>query len=221
MWRIISRNLPIKLTSLGLALLLWLVVAGQREVVRQLQVPLDLPAMPDSLMYLKAPPETVTVTFSASARLLLWFRLQPPRLLPSLPMEAHKEPVTINLRREFLSLPRQFTGEVLSIHPPTVEVQLVEMVEVEVPIFVVIGREPRHPYRLVNPDPPADPPTVMARGPKAQVQHRNYVRTRPLNLADKTTDGEVKVELEASGPLITYEPREVKVRYKILEWQAE
>ena len=42
------RNLPIKLTSLLFAILLWGMVAGQKEVVRQLDVPLVLPVLADS-----------------------------------------------------------------------------------------------------------------------------------------------------------------------------
>ena len=78
----LSRNLAIKVTSLALAILLWAMVAGQREVVREILVPLALPALPDSLIYLVPPPEEVTVTFRASGRRLFWLRLRAPRLRP-------------------------------------------------------------------------------------------------------------------------------------------
>ena len=41
----LGRNLPIKITSLVLATLLWAMVAGQREVIRTLRVALDLPPL--------------------------------------------------------------------------------------------------------------------------------------------------------------------------------
>ncbi|MCP4544869.1 MAG: YbbR-like domain-containing protein [bacterium] len=221
MLKMLTRNLPIKVTSLALATFLWLIVAGQREVVRQVQVPVVLPDVPANLMYIIPPPETVTITFNASARRLLWFRLQPPRMAPQIALTETDEPLSIALRQELLDLPRQFTGAVLDIQPRDIEIHLAEVMEIEVPVFVVVGREPRHPYRLMNPDLPTEPSTVTARGPRAQVEHRNYVRTKPINLADKTTNGELEVELEVPGSLITFDPGKVRVRYEIREWQNE
>jgi hypothetical protein len=222
MWKTIRRNMPTKLTSLALALFLWLIVAGQRDVVKQIQVPLVLPALPDTLVYLNDPPRVVQVTFSSSARLLFWFRLRPPRLIvPQFPMTESGEPVSIPLRKEFLDLPRQFEGEVLDIRPPYISLQMAEILEVEVPVFVVIGREPRHPYRLIDTEIPSDPPTVIARGPRELVQHRNYVRTEPLNLTEERESGTEVLALEISGTQITFDPDRVKVEYHIREWQPE
>ena len=100
----LGRNLPIKITSLVLATLLWAMVAGQREVIRTLRVALDLPALPDSLMYLQSPPASVQVTFRASGRKLFWLRLRPPLLRPGLSLQATDEPVVLRLREELLEL---------------------------------------------------------------------------------------------------------------------
>jgi len=50
MWAALTKNLPVKLSSLLIALVLWAMVAGQKVVPREVTVPLVLPPLPDSLM---------------------------------------------------------------------------------------------------------------------------------------------------------------------------
>ncbi len=222
MSKLLTQNLPIKLTSLALAVLLWTMVAGQREVVRQLKVPLALPVLPDSLMYMIEPPENVTVTFRASGRRLFWFRLQPPRIVPSIPLQAHGEPITVPLRQEFLDLPRQFSGSVLDIQPPFLRLQLALVLEKEIPVRPVLGKEPRHPYRLDETQGlQVEPPRVRAKGPADRVGQMPWVRTEFLDLLEETEGGERELALETGDSLIRFVPETVKVRYRIIEWQPD
>src|SRR3982751_4300572 len=59
MW--LFRHLGLKLLSLGLAVLLWMVVAGEETVERGLRVPLELQQMPSGLEVLGEVPATVDV----------------------------------------------------------------------------------------------------------------------------------------------------------------
>jgi len=218
----LGRNLPIKITSLVLAALLWAMVAGQREVIRTVRVPLELPALPDSLMYLESPPAAVQVTFRASGRKLFWLRLRPPRLRPGISLRATDEPVVLRLREELLDLPRQFSGTVMDISPATLRVQLAAVGEKEVPVKVVVGKEPRHPYRLAEGSTPvATPSHVRARGPRERVDRMPWVRTQFLDLSDETQSGVRAVALEAPDSLLHFEPSTVQVRYEIEAWQPE
>ncbi len=222
MWARIRKDLPIKLTSLALALLLWAAVAGQREVARLVNVPLMLPELPDSLMLLEPPPETVAVTFQASGRRLFWFRLQPPRMIPSFLPQATASPLTVTLRQEFLQLPRHFEGAVLDIQPPFLRLQLTEVLEKEVPVKPVLGKEPRHPYRLDETrELVAQPATVLVRGPKDRVSLMPWVRTEFVLLAEATESGSVTVALESEDPLVSFDPATVDVNFYIVEWQPD
>lgn len=218
----LGRNLPIKLTSLVLAVLLWAMVTGQREVVRQLRVPLDLPALPDSLIYLLPPPESVEVTLRSSGRRMFWLRLRPPRLAPSFTPMASEDPVILRLREDFLDLPRQFTGSVLEIRPATLQLHAVAVTEKEVPVKVVVGKEPRHPYRFAEDgEPVVQPTTVLARGPRERVSRMPWVRTEFIDMSDATAGGSLEVRLETSDSLIHFSPELVQVRFEIEAWQPE
>lgn len=222
MLRGLTRNLPIRITSLALATLLWAMVAGQREEIRSLRVPLALPALPDSLMYLETPPSEVQVTFRASGRRLFWLRLRPPSLRPAISLRASEEPIVLRLREELLDLPRQFSGEVTDISPATLRIQLAAVAEKEVPVKVVVGKEPRHPYRLaVGSLPVATPGQVRARGPRERVNRMPWVRTEFIDLSDETRSGQREVALEAPDTLLRFTPPTVQVRYEIEAWQPD
>lgn len=216
------RNLPIKLTSLVFAILLWGMVAGQKEVVRQLDVPLVLPVLADSLIYLRPPPERVEVTLSASGRSMLWLRLKPPRLAPGYMPQPGDEAVSLRLREEFLDLPRQFQGKVLDIRPSLLNLQVLPVSEKEVPVKVVVGKEPRHPYRFAEEgEPRAVPARIRARGPRDRVTRMPWVRTQFLDLSDATASGTRDVALESGDSLISFEPATVRVSYEIEVWEPE
>lgn len=222
MWASIRQDLPIKVTSLALAILLWAAVSGQREVVRQVKVPLNLPSLPESLMLLQPIPETVNVTFQATGRRLFWFRLQPPRMIPAITPRATPAPVTISLRQEFLELPRQYTGTVLDIQPPFIQLHLAEVLEKEVAVKPVLGKEPRHPYRLDETrELVAEPARVIARGPRERVGAMPWVRTEFVLLAEAQESGTVEVALESEDPLVSFSPATVDVHFYIIEWQPD
>lgn len=222
MFKALTRNLPVKLTSLALAVLLWAMVTGQEEVVRQVRVPLELPELADSLMYLRPPPPAVDVDFRGSKRQLFWFRLRPPRLRPTFEAEPTEEPQDVVLTRQQLELPRQFSGSVVAFKPRRISLQLADVAEAEVPVRVVVGREPRHPYRLRSDrEIEVEPPVVRVRGPRDQVRRMPWVRTEPLDLSGEQKDGSEEVALEAPHARIRFEPETVRVRWYVEAWQTE
>src|SRR5881275_2815251 len=61
------RHFGLKLLSLGLALSLWMVVAGEETVERGLRVPLELQQFPSGLELQGEPPSTVDVRMRGSS----------------------------------------------------------------------------------------------------------------------------------------------------------
>ena len=61
------RNVWLKFLSIGIATLLWLVVAGDRVVERALSVPIELQHLPEGLEIVGAPLETVDVRLRGSS----------------------------------------------------------------------------------------------------------------------------------------------------------
>ena len=61
------RNFGLKVLSICIATLLWLVVAGERVVERVLRVPVELQNLPAELEIVSSPPDTVEVRVRGSS----------------------------------------------------------------------------------------------------------------------------------------------------------
>jgi len=190
-------------------------VAGQEVETREIEVPVVLPEPPDSLMFKKPPPESVQVRVRSTGRRLFWFRIQPPRLSLPVRMQASAEPDTINLNRDYLTLPRAFEGEIDRFEPPFVTLQLVEVYEKRVPVKAQVDREPRLPLAVDKGSLKVEPAYVSVRGPRDKVASMPWVRTDVLDLQEETESGEKKLGLLSEDPQIRFTPNEVTVRYTI------
>lgn len=211
------KNGAIKLTSLLLALFLWAVVNGQREEIRQISVPLLLPELPDSLMVVHHPGDLVVVTFRAPAARLFWFRVFPPKLEPVFEMRATGSPQAIALIDDFLDLPRQFQGSVLSFSPAIISLQISEVGEMEIPVSVVMGRGPDPPWEMAG-EPVAEPVRILARGPVDRIGflRGRRARTEPLSLQGREGLVRLDATLESPDPLITLIPDKVSVEVQLV-----
>ncbi len=211
------KNAAIKLTSLFLALFLWAVVNGQRVEVRQIAVPLVLPELSDSLMYVEHPGDLVLVTFRAPAARLFWFRVFPPKLEPSFEQRITDQVQAIALSDDFLDLPRQFQGSVVAFSPAIVNLQISEVAERELPVAVVLGRGPDAPWEMAG-EPVAVPARVTARGPVERLGflRGREARTEPVSLQGREGLVSLEVMLENPDPLITLIPDRVTVEVQLL-----
>lgn len=216
------KNVAIKLTSLFLALFLWAVVNGQRVEVRQISVPLALPELSDSLMYVQHPGDLVMVTFRAPAARLFWFRVFPPKLEPSFEMRITDQIQSIALSDDFLDLPRQFQGSVVAFSPAIINLQISEVAEQSLPVTVVLGRGPDAPWEMVG-EPVVVPEQVLARGPVERIGflRGRQARTVPMDLQGREGLVSMEVMLEHPDPQITLIPDRVIVEIQLLAPPAE
>ncbi len=216
------KNAAIKVTSLFLALFLWAVVNGQRVEVRQISVPLVLPELSDSLMYVEHPGDLVIVTFRAPAARLFWFRVFPPKLEPSFEMRITEQVQAIALSDDFLDLPRQFQGSVVAFSPAIVNLQISEVAERELPVAVVLGRGPDAPWEMAG-EPVAAPARVIARGPVERLGflRGRQARTEPVSLQGREGLVSLEVMLENPDPMITLIPDRVTVEVQLLAPPSE
>jgi len=218
----LTRNLTVKVLALLVALFLWAVVNGQREELRQIDVPLVLPELADSLTYLEHPGESVSVTFRAPAGRLFWFRLAPPVLAPVFSLSVTDTTQTVTVRQDFLDLPRQFEGSVLDFTPDFLRVRIGEMGELELPVLVEVGRSPLPPWRL-RAQPRALPGRVTVRGPLEILEHmRNRrVHTEPLDLQGLEGIVVLEAELINPNPRLEISPERVEVEVLLENTAAE
>jgi YbbR domain-containing protein len=171
------QHIGLKLLSVSLALLLWSLVAGQKETERSLRVPLEFQNMPASLEMIGEPPSFVDVRVKGPSAML--GMLHGTELVATVELSAARPG-----RRMFHLLPdhvRTPVGvRVLNIMPPTVALNFEASATKTVPVVPAIDGEPAPGYVMGRVT--ASPASVEVVGPEGVVRQLTEATTEPVNL---------------------------------------
>lgn len=186
----IFRNFGIKVLSIGLALLLWGLVAGQREAERSLRVPLEYRNIPEELELLGEPASLVDVRVRGSSGVL--GELRGADLVAVLDLRAARAG-----RRLFHLVPGDVavpTGvKVLQVTPSTVSLTFEASAVRAVPVVPDLDGEPARGYvvgRITT-----TPATVEVVGPLSAVQQVTEATTEPVNIGGATRSVQDRVTI--------------------------
>ena len=178
----IFRNLGLKVLSIGLASLLWGVVAGQREAERSLRVPLEYRNIPPDLELLGEPASLVDVRVRGSSGVL--GELRGADLVAVLDLRTARPG-----RRLFHLLPDDIdvpTGvKVLQVTPSTLSLTFEASASRTVPVVPDLDGDPAPGYlagRVTT-----EPPTVDVVGPVSAVQKITEATTEPVDISGATS----------------------------------
>ena len=177
------RHLGLKVLSLGIAVLLWMIIAGDQTVERGLRVPLELQQFPAGLELQAEPPALVDVRVRGSSDTLS--RLGPGDIVAVLDFRAAKAG-----RRLFQLTPEQvrtpFGIEVVQIAPSTMVFVFEPTAVKQLPIEPAVEGDPAPGYVVGTTT--TDPPTVEITGPESAVQQADEAVTEPISIAGAVTD---------------------------------
>lgn len=169
------RHFGLKLLSLALALLLWMVVAGEEIVERGLRVPLELQQMPLGVEVLGDIPTTVDVRVRGGSGTLS--RVGAGDVVAVLDLRAARPG-----RRLFPLTPDQvrvpFGVEVVQVTPSAVAMAFESSSTREVPVVPTVDGRPAPGY-VVGPM-TSEPNTVEVIGPESAVRRASEVLTEPV-----------------------------------------
>ena len=167
----------LKLLSLGLALLLWMVVSGDETVERGLRVPLELQQVPAGLELLGEVPATVDVRVRGASGTLK--RVAAGDVIALLDLRGARPG-----RRLFPLTPDQmrvpFGVEVVQITPAAVAMAFEASASREVPIAPAVDGNPAPGY--VVGAMAAEPRTVEIVGPESAVKRATEVLAEPVSI---------------------------------------
>jgi YbbR domain-containing protein len=173
----VLRHVGLKLLSLALAVLLWSLVAGQKEAERSLRVPLEFQNMPGSLEMIGEPPSFVDVRVKGPSTTL--GQLRGTELIVTIDLSAARPG-----RRMFHLLPDHVTTPVgvraLGVVPPTVPLMFEASATKTVPVVPAIDGEPAAGY--VRGRVTASPASVEVVGPESVISQLTQATTEPVNL---------------------------------------
>src|SRR6059036_1763401 len=133
------RHLGLKLMAIALAMMLWLIVAGDHLVERSLRVPLEYRNIPSELELVGDPPTAVDVRLRGSSALL--GRLEPRDIVAVLDLGAARAGSRMfHLRSDEVRAP--YGVDVAQVVPGTLALDLEKSGRRTIPIVPALDGEP-------------------------------------------------------------------------------
>jgi YbbR domain-containing protein len=166
----------LKVVSLALAMLVWMMVSAQRsQVERGLRIPLELQNLPENLEMVDVPQEAVDVRVRGDADAL--GRLAAGDLVASIDLSSAQPGRRLfHLSPDRVKAP--FAVEVTQVEPSTVAIRFEASATRVVRVQPSVEGEPAEGY-IVG-DTAAQPKTVEVVGPESALRHVTEVITEPV-----------------------------------------
>ena len=172
------RHLGLKVLSLVLALLLWMVVSGEETVERGLRVPLELLQVPAGLELTGEVPATVDVRVRGASGTLS--RVTTGDVVAVLDLRSARSG-----RRLFPLTPDQvrvpFGVEVVQVQPSAIAMAFEASASRQVPVVPAVDGRPAPGYVVGQMT--ADPKTVEVIGPETAVRRVTEALTEPVSVS--------------------------------------
>jgi YbbR domain-containing protein len=197
---LLSGDTPLRIASLALAVVLWVIIAGRDTAERGLTVPVEMRNVPADLEMTGDTVNSVTVRVRASPGLIE--SLDPSEVVAPIDLEGAEEGERIiQLTPDQIRVP--FGFRVVKITPSLLTLNLERALSKTVPVRPRLYGRPAPGYEVA--DMSSSPREIRVRGPKSRVQEIESAFTEPVSVegADATVDELVNVGLD--DPLLTLE----------------
>ncbi len=197
MRRLLFQHLGLKLVSIALAVLLWLLVAGDPLVERSLRVPLEVQNIPPDLELVGDPPSTVEVRLRGAAGTLS--RLVTGDVLALLDLRAARPGRRLfHLTTDRVRVP--FGVEVTQIQPATIGLTLERTATRTVPVVPQVEGRPLPGFVVAGAS--ADPATVEVVGPESRLRLVTEAITDTVSADGKSASFVERATVGVVDPLV-------------------
>ncbi|MFC2076394.1 YbbR-like domain-containing protein [candidate division KSB1 bacterium] len=208
-------NLGIKLISIFLALLLWLLVTLDKEYTRRISAHLSLIELPEALVPANLLPGSIETVVKAKGLDLIRMNLTKPEL--EIPCgELKRGDNEVELLPEFLWAPREIGLELVEFRPRTITISLDQVATRMWPVVTRLDGDPKPGFIQVG-EIDLQPDSVEVTGPTAVVSKLDSVWTEriPLENADKPIILTVSIALDEFFPGLIGHPDSVTASINI------
>lgn len=178
MWRHLFGHLGLKALSIGIALVLWFGIAGQKQAERALRVPLEFQNAPEHLEMIDQPPDFVDVRVRGPAGTL--------GLLRSGDLVALLDLDTARSGRRLFHLGPQHVFvppgvQVMHVQPTTITLLFEPSVSKTLPVVPMTEGEPSPGFMVGKVA--ATPETVEVIGPESAMRELAYASTETVSVS--------------------------------------
>lgn len=186
----LKNNLGMKLSSLALALFLWLFVHIEERGRMVVRIPLQIVNIPEELMITNDVVGEIQVTLEGPKSLL---SLTNPRLSPyRISLKGSGPGITrVQINPQNIKVPRGL--QVMDVYPSALSLELKETRSLRVPVRVKLQGSPPEGYEIANVE--IVPAQVEIIAPKEELRNLHYLYTEPVSLEGLTGVRSVVVPL--------------------------
>lgn len=210
--KFLVENLPLKMISLGLAVLLWYVIAGEKTSEMGVSVPVELQNFPKDLELTGDPTNEVEVRLRASPGIIE--RLGPGDISARIDVTGAVEGERIvHLTGDSIRVP--FGVQVVKVKPAIITLNFERTQDKAVPIRPRLLGRPAAGFEVA--DSVASPAEVQVVGPKSRVHDIESAYTEPVSVEGARANVVERVHIGLDDPMLRIQgiPRaEVTVRIR-------
>lgn len=210
--KFLVENLPLKVISLGLAVLLWYVIAGEKTSEMGVSVPVELQNFPKDLELTGDPTNEVEVRLRASPGIIQ--RLGPGDISARIDVTGAVEGERIvHLTGDSIRVP--FGVQVVKVNPAIITLNFERTFEKVVPVRPRLLGRPAAGFEVAEST--ANPADVQVVGPKSRVHDIESAYTEPVPVEGARTNVVERVHVGLDDPMLRIQgtPRaEVTVRIR-------
>ena len=213
---LVFNNLGLKGISLGLAVLLWLQIAGQETVQRTLSLPVEFVNIPPELEISNDYAKEVDVVIRSGS---------------GSSFDARGLVVVIDLKSAQPGVERSFPlGEeniknkpygvnVLDFTPARIRLRLEKTLQKTIEVVPELVGQPAEGFEVTNVQ--ARPVTVEIHGPESRVEEVSRAQTEPINIEERSSPLVQTVSVDIDDPGLRIEPASINVVVTIEEKRKE
>lgn len=211
------RHIGLKIISIALAALLWLVVAGEQVVERALRIPVELTNVPADLELVGDAPAVADVRVRGSSGILS--RITAGELVAVLDLrDARPGPRLFTLAGSDVRAP--FGVQVVQVTPSNVSITLERSATKIVPVVPEVDGEPAPGFIVGTIS--ADPATVAVVGPSSALARMTTAITEPVSVEGVRASISEFVNVGAAIPSVRLrEPQRVRVSVEVVPAPAD
>jgi hypothetical protein len=191
------RRLGLKIASVVLAALIWVVVAGEQIVERGFRIPLEFSNLPPQLELAGDAPSVVDVRVRGSSGAL--GRLTPGELVAILDLRGAKAgPRLFHLSSGDVRAP--FGIDVVYVAPSSLAITFEPSATKQVAVAPVVEGEPAAGFEVRQVT--SDPAVVLVSGPTTAVRATNEAITEPVSVAGASSTVTEVVNVGVADPAV-------------------
>ncbi|OFZ21715.1 MAG: hypothetical protein A2X94_15605 [Bdellovibrionales bacterium GWB1_55_8] len=210
LWALLMANTGAKIISVLIAVVLWVVVLGSRNVEATKEIPLEV-VTPANVLVANDVPDKIA------------FRLSGPKAFLRAVLDRRDDPIRVNLAgakpglvtyRFFSDNIRLPIGvKVLSIMPASIPIRLEALKHRDVPLKVDIKGVPPEGFRVAKVA--IEPEVVRLKGAESRINTITQIATAPIDVSELKQSFEREVALDLFGQGVQVDGPLPKVRVEI------